>query len=226
MRPHRQAPPSFPSLDPNEEEDTQRIGNEQLYQTPDTYTRRDVEMMSVDRNDAAARSTGGPRLGGHYTGVYTPPTQVAAGAVGRRLDLAAIPPRFALAHEVEEEEARPSGTDSMEDYYAPLARKQPPRQPSSPDDPMYQTGEGSFPTPAGFARLQQQQQQPLQAQPQEDNGEVQVDQDFVLSLRQEGELEALTRKAMKDARGAWKQMTMDYLHKQVAGLEEDEWMYT
>ncbi|KAJ1795045.1 hypothetical protein LPJ59_004417 [Coemansia sp. RSA 2399] len=224
MRPHRQAPPSFPSLDPSEEEETHRVDNEHLYRTPDTYAHRDVEMMSVDSNDAAARSTDGPRLGGHYTGRYTPPTQVAAAAVGRRLDLAALPPRFALAHEEEQEEVEGhSGIGDMEDYYASLTRKQPLRQPSSPNDPMYQTGEGSFPTPAGFARLQQQQQPPEQSQ---EDGEVQVDQDFVLSLRQEGELEALTRKAMKDARGAWKQMTMDYLHKQVAGLEQDEWMYT
>ncbi|KAJ1662339.1 hypothetical protein IW140_005953 [Coemansia sp. RSA 1813] len=216
MRPHRQPPPLFPSLEANDNssEGARGFDNSRLYQTPDTYAHRgDVEMMSVESGQG---TTGGPRLGGHYTGEYTPPSHVAAGAVGRRLDLT-MPPRFALARE----EAGPSGIaesqqpDGIDAYYAPLTRKQQQqRLPSSPDgldDPVYQ--ESSFPTPVGgLANVQQE--------------EIQVDQDFVLSLRQEGELETLTRKAMKDAREAWKQITMDYLHKQVAGLEQDEWMYS
>ncbi|KAJ2533463.1 hypothetical protein EV175_007081, partial [Coemansia sp. RSA 1933] len=83
------------------------------------------------------------------------------------------------------------------------------------------TGGGSFPKPVGFTDLSKQD-----VEEQEEGEELQVDQDFVLSLRQEGELETLTRKATKDAHGAWKKMTMDYLHKQVDSLEQDEWMYT
>ncbi|KAJ2798437.1 hypothetical protein H4R20_004823 [Coemansia guatemalensis] len=52
-----------------------------------------------------------------------------------------------------------------------------------------------------------------------------VDEDFMLNLNQEGDLERLTRKAMNDANGAWKQLTMDILRKQLASLDEDEWMY-
>ncbi|KAJ2079391.1 hypothetical protein H4R24_003806 [Coemansia sp. RSA 988] len=52
-----------------------------------------------------------------------------------------------------------------------------------------------------------------------------VDEDFMLNLNQEGDLERLTRKAMNDANGAWKQLTMNILRKQLASLDEDEWMY-
>ncbi|KAJ2551774.1 hypothetical protein EV175_003569, partial [Coemansia sp. RSA 1933] len=100
MRPSNR--PTIPSLEDSNEgrEEPQEgldINQQYQYQTPDSYAHRgggDVEMMSVDSNDP--RLSGGPRLGAHYTGEYTPPSQVAAGAVGRRLDLA-MPPRFALA---------------------------------------------------------------------------------------------------------------------------------
>ncbi|KAI9502044.1 hypothetical protein GGI25_004556 [Coemansia spiralis] len=111
----------------------------------------------------------------------TPPTQVAAMAVGRRLELA--PPRFQL-------------------------------QPSA------------FPTPTtANPPGHEMSDQPVNTTPMDIQSKKQVDQDFILSLHQEGDLETLSRKAVKDARGAWKQLTMDSLKKQVASLEQDEWMY-
>ncbi|PIA13557.1 hypothetical protein COEREDRAFT_83415 [Coemansia reversa NRRL 1564] len=61
--------------------------------------------------------------------------------------------------------------------------------------------------------------------PFENQNSAEIDEDFMLNLNQEGDLERLTRKAMNDASGAWKKLTMDILRKQLDSLDEDEWMY-
>ncbi|KAJ2762872.1 hypothetical protein H4S06_000408 [Coemansia sp. BCRC 34490] len=248
MRPQRQQPSPFPfpngSGSSNSSNTSDRHGLEtpgiagsqrqqqqqQLYQTPDNSHGRedtDAEMMSVDSYNYQGQ-TSGPRLGGRFSNDYTPPSQVAAAAVGRRLDLG-MAPRFAVPREsvVEAGAGANSGSgegigaqDQLDAEYYSLGGSQLDQLPSSPegllDSPGHLEG-GSFSTPAGFAGHVPQG---------EKEEEEQVDQDFVLSLRQEGELEALTRKAIKDGRGAWKKMTMDYLHKQVDSLEQDGWMYS
>ncbi|KAI7835209.1 hypothetical protein BX661DRAFT_168367 [Kickxella alabastrina] len=52
-----------------------------------------------------------------------------------------------------------------------------------------------------------------------------VDEDFILNLRQEGDLARLTRKAVEDTKTAWKKETMQRLRAQVASLDDDAWMY-
>ncbi|KAJ2659521.1 hypothetical protein IWW48_003467 [Coemansia sp. RSA 1200] len=240
MRPQRQQPSPFPlpngSGSSNNSNTSDRHGLEtpgiagnqqqQLYQTPDYSHGRedtDAEMMSVDGYNYEGQ-TSGPRLGGRFSNDYTPPSQVAAAAVGRRLNLG-MAPRFAVPREniLETGAGANSGggeggaQDQLDAEFYSSGGSQLGQLPSSPegllDSPGHLEG-GSFSTPAGFVGHVPQEKE-----------EAQVDQDFVLSLRQEGELEALTRKAIKDGRGAWKSMTMDYLHKQVDSLEQDGWMY-
>ncbi|KAJ2722682.1 hypothetical protein GGI07_003145 [Coemansia sp. Benny D115] len=52
-----------------------------------------------------------------------------------------------------------------------------------------------------------------------------VDKDFILNLQQEGDLERLTRKAVLEAKTAWKKETMQVLRTHVDSLQDDIWLY-
>ncbi|KAI8319104.1 hypothetical protein GQ54DRAFT_51476 [Martensiomyces pterosporus] len=64
----------------------------------------------------------------------------------------------------------------------------------------------------------------MQAQ-QAEEAVVEVDQDFILNLNQEGDLERLTRKAVGETRVAWKKEIMGRLRQEVDQLDEDQWLF-
>ncbi|KAJ2822019.1 hypothetical protein IWW50_004397 [Coemansia erecta] len=190
-----------------------------------------------------ADSDFGLDAGRYATG--TPASRVAAGAVGRRLDLA--PPQFAL-HQPPAGRILSDGMDGPSAFATPVvqqpqlsndwsyqtppelgAQKPAPHIHGEPDDDWSPAAVGSMMTPPGqFSGSSNSiiQQQGIDGPPTPFGAQPNVvDQDFILNLNQEGDLERLTRKAEADIKGAWKQLTMDALKRQVASLEDDKWMF-
>ncbi|KAJ1961837.1 hypothetical protein GGI12_003020 [Dipsacomyces acuminosporus] len=60
----------------------------------------------------------------------------------------------------------------------------------------------------------------------EEDTPAEVDPDFILNLNQEGDLERLTRKAVNDAKGAWKKEIMNKLRQEVDHLDQDQWLFS
>ncbi|KAJ2714104.1 hypothetical protein H4R19_001900 [Coemansia spiralis] len=170
----------------------------------------------------------GPRsgfqLGSALLPSGTPASRIAAAAIGRRLDLG--PSSFSLAHGAA---AAPPGFS--------LGRLSPGASGSLNSSPQH----SAFATPIPHQRgmLWDADQElgggrdkwtPLGKQHAADGpptpfGTQAVDEDFILNLNQEGDLERLTRKAVEEVRTAWKPLAMDALRKQVASLDDDEWMH-
>ncbi|KAJ1722727.1 hypothetical protein LPJ61_005899 [Coemansia biformis] len=182
-------------------------------------------------------STGEHRLGAGLHPSGTPASRIAAAAVGRRLDLGPpppLPPPFPLA--LHTPAAAPLPRFSLGGRSPPIS--------SSPEHSAFTTpfmhqhsghgelgwgsaggrgsaaGRGDWISPVGQA------DQHMADGPPTPFGTQEVDEDFVLNLNQEGDLERLTRKAVDEARTAWKPLVMDSLKKQLASLDEDEWMYS
>ncbi|KAJ2775165.1 hypothetical protein IWQ56_000220 [Coemansia nantahalensis] len=171
-------------------------------------------------------SSGGLRLGSSLLPSGTPATRIAAAAVGRRLDWGA--PSFSLARGAVP--LPPPGFD--------LGRQSPATSVGGSHSPLH----SAFATPVAHQHgLEWGSDQeladarggwtPLSGKhiadgPPTPFGARAVDEDFILNLHQEGDLERLTRKAVSEARTAWKPLAMDALRKQVASLDADEWIHS
>ncbi|KAJ2452926.1 hypothetical protein EV183_002595 [Coemansia sp. RSA 2336] len=183
----------------------------------------------------------------------TPASRIAAGAVGRRLDLA--PPRFALhqppsfdlGYQAAVEEAAGASafatpvTQQQQQLYAATNGAEPldwdyQTPPETgvlkqaihmhhEQDHEWSPAINSSLTPSGS--LNGGLGHPNADGPPTPFGNQQnaIDQDFILNLNQEGDLEQLTRKAESDIKTAWKPLTMNALRKQIASLEDDDWMF-
>ncbi|KAJ1752679.1 hypothetical protein LPJ55_001321 [Coemansia sp. RSA 990] len=185
----------------------------------------------------------------------TPASRIAAGAVGRRLDLA--PPRFALHQPPSFDLGYPAAVEEAAGssaFATPVMQQQQQRlyaatNGTEPLDWDYQTPpETGVPKPAMHMHHAEQDHEWSPAinssltpsrclngglghsnadGPPTPFGNQQnaIDQDFILNLNQEGDLEQLTRKAENDIKSAWKPLTMSALRKQIASLEDDDWMF-
>ncbi|KAJ2384435.1 hypothetical protein H4S02_004815 [Coemansia sp. RSA 2611] len=170
----------------------------------------------------------------------TPASRIAAGAVGRRLDLA--PPQFGLHPPPSFSGQALAGNDmgGSSAFTTPVMQQAsnsadprswgyhtPPERESQPGLYAHEEHDGWSPmistvTPTnqlGMGQSADGPPTPFGAQPHA------VDQEFILNLNQEGDLERLTRKAECDLKSAGKQLAMDELRKQVASLEDDEWIF-
>ncbi|KAJ2842354.1 hypothetical protein IWW36_005938, partial [Coemansia brasiliensis] len=187
-----------------------------------------MDMDSMHGLDANSYTTG------------TPASRIAAGAIGRRLDLA--PPRFALhqppSFDLGYQDASEETAGSSA-FATPVTQQQlyaPGR--AEPLDWNYQTPpETGIPKPAMHIHHAEQDHDWSPAinssltpsgclnnglghsnadGPPTPFGNQQnsIDQDFILNLNQEGDLEQLTRKAESDIKSAWKPLTMNALRKQ------------
>ncbi|KAJ2156574.1 hypothetical protein GGF46_005097 [Coemansia sp. RSA 552] len=154
-------------------------------------------------NDEVTPAQQGPEGGGHLGGMAgqwasgTPASRVAAAAMGRRLELGTSH-GFGAADE-------PQGSA----FATPVVRGQTQR----------------WDTPEGFGWVEEETPADGRGVPAAGESRQEVDGEFILSLGEEAQLEKLTRKAQREIREAWRPMAMDALRRQVASLDEDEWMY-
>ncbi|KAJ2848338.1 hypothetical protein J3B02_003975 [Coemansia erecta] len=161
-------------------------------------------------------------LGEHSTGNRTPATQIAQGAIGRRLNLESMGQRLQQQHQHQQmpEEYRPEhpmASIIQEDMSQSVAGPMSSAFATPLQRPFY--GEliddlDGFETPSRDNQREHEEKQ-----------KNAVDVDFILNLNQEADLERLTRRAVAEGKLAWKKETMAVLKKQVEGLNEDSWMY-
>ncbi|KAJ1882308.1 hypothetical protein H4R99_003898 [Coemansia sp. RSA 1722] len=156
-------------------------------------------------------------LGEHSTGNRTPATQIAQGAIGRRLDLEGMgqqhrqipvyPAEHPMASMIQEDVSLSIGDDRhMGAFTTPVHGQFYSELADSP--------EALVATPSMVGQGEQVGKQNA------------VDPDFILNLNQEADLERLTKRAVAECAQAWKKETMQALKAQVDGLNEDSWMYS